>query len=437
MNAERLLSLLAGGRPAFQPLDQPAVAEAELLSWIVQATEMARASSRRQLRNQFRRVLGDGEEELGGASKRAPTLLGYVGSRQVLEPHALCPTAEDSGFSAFAERVSRTCLGEGFAVTIPWLNGASWPAQRQLMRLAAPVLQEAGMRSARFNAFFGDYRMTPFGPHLDAHHAHVFQFVIAGERRLLVWHLGELVEALGAQRLSEILENQVDAQRHLPPPTVLEGTPGGVFYWPGETVHAVQADGPSLALSLVFERAPWDVGACLGELLERRARAVGMPPAEVVETPDSAQLGDWWHHLLAQLGERDTSEELARLSARELLRARTGRILEAVPEPRDFAIDVHDHLHSRLVPGFPIACARVAGGLVIAANGHSAYWSDADTAGDVERLIGFLNRCDGFPVAQLCREYVRDGGLDNDDIRALLGFLGSVTALEHANPSDR
>lgn len=174
----------------------------------------------------------------------------YRAGGLVLDPTPYLPTAAHESFEQWiADAGAR--LGGEFGMQAPGIECASWDALDRLQALLAPTLALTGPRTYRFNAFLGDYRRTPFGFHVDPHQEAVFQVVLTGRRKGYFW------EGL---TLSDDDAAWVEDSNGLTPPTrepelVVDLEPGDLVFWPGTHVHGFEAEGPSLALSIVIDRA--------------------------------------------------------------------------------------------------------------------------------------------------------------------------------------
>lgn len=174
----------------------------------------------------------------------------YRDGGAILDPTPFLP-APDATFESWIE-TTRQALGGEFGLQAPCIECANWDAMERLRSLLAPILSVTGPRSYRYNVFAGDYRLTPFGVHLDPHQEAVFQVVLAGRRRGLFWEGLALSEEHDAAWIEDSNQLQTPAR---PPDVVLDLEPGDVVFWPGTQVHGFEADGPSLALSIVVDRA--------------------------------------------------------------------------------------------------------------------------------------------------------------------------------------
>lgn len=174
----------------------------------------------------------------------------YANGAALLGPSPFLPSGGHATFEEWIADV-RERLGGDFGMQAPGLECATWDALGKLQALLAPILAITGPRSYRFNAFAGDYRRTPFGFHVDPHQEAVFQVALIGNRRGKFWE-GLTLSDDDASWVED--SNGLHAPSREPESTV-DVEPGDIVFWPGTHVHGFECDGPSLALSIVVDRA--------------------------------------------------------------------------------------------------------------------------------------------------------------------------------------
>jgi hypothetical protein len=174
----------------------------------------------------------------------------YRSGGSLLDPAPYLPVGDES-FEAWVERAGEA-LGGAFGLQAPCIECASWDALERLRTLLAPILAITGPRSFRYNVFAGDYRRTPFGYHVDPHQEAVFQVVLRGRRRARFWEGLALSEDQDDAWLEDSNRLQEPGRE---PDAVFDLEPGDIVFWPGTQVHGMDVDGPSLALSIVIDRA--------------------------------------------------------------------------------------------------------------------------------------------------------------------------------------
>lgn len=223
---------------------------AEVFDWVKQVHNPQRANVARDkliaLKTGWGLSPSEGFDPSGPEPGRSAEI--YREGGALLAPAPFLPSSDDT-FDSWVER-TRASLGGAFGMQAPCIECASWDAMERLRCLLAPILAVTGPRSYRYNVFAGDYRLTPFGYHVDPHQEAVFQVVLSGRRRGLFWE----GLALSEHEDSAWVE---DASRKpgRPPEVSLELEPGDICFWPGTQVHAFETGGPSLALSIVIDRA--------------------------------------------------------------------------------------------------------------------------------------------------------------------------------------
>lgn len=201
----------------------------------------------------------------------------YRDGGMIMDPTPFLPGPEHADFEAWVA-ATRGALGGDFGLQAPGLECASWDALHRLQGLLGPTLAQTGPRPYRFNAFAGDYRRTPFGFHVDPHHEGVFQLVLHGRRQGRFWE--GLV--LGDDDASWIEDSNDRFAPPREPDVVFDLEPGDLVFWPGTHVHGFDTHGPSLALSIVIDRAsPRDRAQVIADLEVRSgAGKSALPPVD-------------------------------------------------------------------------------------------------------------------------------------------------------------
>ena len=93
--------------------------------------------------------------------------------------------------------------------------------------------------------------MTPFGFHVDPHQEAVFQYVVHGQRSAMFWEGLTLTnsDARWVEDANGLATPRKQAELQF------ELEPGDIVFWPGTHVHGFAPKGPSMALSMVIDRA--------------------------------------------------------------------------------------------------------------------------------------------------------------------------------------
>ena len=248
--ADAMLPAFDQGEPAVMRAVGPLFEPAEVFEWIKQAHPPARANTAHDKIVALKRSWGMSPDDPHGPGPEPgrPAEI-YRGGGLVLDASVFLPTAEHATFEDWVEDAGARLGGE-FCMQAPGLECASWDALERLQTLLQPVLSLTGPRTYRFNAFVGDYRRTPFGFHLDPHQEGVFQYVLTGHRRGLFWE-GLTLSHDDADWVEDT--NGLVAPRR-EPDQVIELDPGDLVFWPGTHLHGFEAEGPSMALSMVIDR---------------------------------------------------------------------------------------------------------------------------------------------------------------------------------------
>lgn len=292
----------------------------------------------------------------------------YRQGAALLDPSPFVPQPEHDTFAQWVE-ATRSALGGAFGMQAPALQCASFDALERLHTLLGPVLDTTGPRSYRYNAFLGDYRRTPFGFHVDPHQEAVFQFAITGARRGLFWE-GLTLSPADAAWVEDSNGRTVPARE---PEVVLDLQPGDLVFWPGTHVHGFEAEGPTLALSMVVDRA----------------------------------------------SPRSQAEVAATLSCHSV----GGKT--ALPAVTD-AQPPQGTVHRR--PGFAIHYERCDDALVVGVCGRTFVWPDRNSVAAAVRLFERLNAGDEHDVAELVRACT-DEWLTGEEVVEALAMLRSLGAL--------
>ncbi|MEM6292246.1 MAG: hypothetical protein AAGA54_13305 [Myxococcota bacterium] len=246
---DAMLELFEDSVPAVLQGVPAAFSTDEVFDWVRTVHTPAQCSPAASKIDAVKRSWGLSPDGLAEADGPPRPIELYRGGGVLLDPSPFVPTSEHDDLGAWIEAV-RPSLGEDFGVMAPHLERASWDALERLQTLLGPTLGRTGSRSYRYNAFFGDYRRTPFGFHLDPHQECVFQFVLSGTRRASFWE-GLF---LGREDTGWIEDPNGRATPTRRPDMVVDLEPGDLVFWPGTHVHGFETDGPSMALSLVIDR---------------------------------------------------------------------------------------------------------------------------------------------------------------------------------------
>ena len=340
--AEQLARLAAAGEPASIHLGPDLFTEAEVFDWIARAHPVEHEHVATQKLAALHRSWGlqPPPEPRAADPGRPAELFGPGGQILDASPHLPSP---GETFSGWVDRV-RAALGR-FGMMAPGLECASWDALHRLQTLLHPLLQITGPRTYRFNAFLGDYPRTPFGYHVDPHQELVFQFVLTGTRTARFWDGLSLTP-----RDADWLESPTATPRR-PPDVELSLSPGDLVFWPGTAVHGMEPDGPSMALSMVIDRA------------SPRTRAA------VIESLECATAGG-------------------------------KAALPAMDE--DASIDLTDVLERR--SPFPIRYERFDDTLIVGVCGRTFDWPDPRSATDAMALLDRLESPPAISVAELVEQ---------------------------------
>jgi len=367
--AAKLFELFDEGVPAvLRGCENPFSTE-EVFDWIRTVHPPARCRPAHEKIDAVKRSWGLSPDALdapaAGGQDRPLEL--YRDGAMLLDASPFVPTADHDSFEAWVE-ASRAQLGTNFGAMAPNIEAASWSALERLQALLSPILQRTGSRTYRYNAFFGDYRRTPFGYHLDPHQECVFQFVLHGKRRASFWE-GLTLNQDDAAWLEDTNQRSTPPRRA---ELVVDLEPGDIVFWPGTHVHGFDIEGPSMALSLVIDRAS------------------PRPRHEVVSALEVATA-------FGRVGLPNVDDDVQVAPEQTLVRRPHGRL----------AFEFHDD------------------DLLIGVCGRTFVWPDRTSEGAAARLLEALQTRTSVSANELSREF-GDKHLGKDDVLGLLSMLAGL-----------
>lgn len=288
------------------------VPESEAFGWLLEAAAWARARN--------------------GAPAPAdqPQILLYVGDGQIeTDVLPLLPARSDGDAAGYAARVTRMLGGQAFglqivrAQTIPGVFDVAGTFFRAFYE------QQGFGGTSVANLFFGTYRETPFGVHLDPELVHSFQLMLDGEKEFLFWPDAAVA---ADPELGRIRYSKVYASVRSMADRVGVG-PGDVVYWPQRTWHVAEGRSPyHFGLTLAYSDAhrPY-LSTMFAEAAGRHVPPVpfglsdGAPDPEVLRT----SLRHFARRLLG-----DDGQALARDVAAMWLRMQTSLAFWEMPPDR-------------------------------------------------------------------------------------------------------
>lgn len=155
----------------------------------------------------------------------------------------LLPQRQDRNIEGYCQRMSAR---ETFFFQLPRLqlfHPAIWPRVARLCRTLHSLIGTPGLMSWT-DAYFGRYRSTPFGVHLDG--ASNFTFGVTGYKTFYLWEPDYYRQHMAARSVHDFAEFIPAAQK-------LTVGPGEVIYWPGRFYHVAVPDGQfSVTMNLAF-----------------------------------------------------------------------------------------------------------------------------------------------------------------------------------------
>ena len=333
-------------------------------------------------------------------------LLGYRGDATLVDASRYLPKSEHETFAAYTAYLDE--LGPPLGFQSPGIEAICPELCVGLRTLVKSFLCSAPLRRAYLNVFFGNYRSTPFGVHVDAHHEHVFHLVLSGSKTLWAWNAFDLALL---DDPAAVLGTSPPNCNYPVPPTRLTARPGEVLYWPGHYAHCMVTDGPSMGVSLVLQPPEPDPEQALLSigLAERRAGAA----------------------LCLKPRGTDAARTLDDAVAVAALRCRSiGGLIHVGPR-RALGPDgeVEGILEPLIDPDFPIATLELSDGrLAVAMNGLSFEWNDPASVADLRRMLDEVNRMPPRPARELYARFVT-ARLQASDVTAVLRFCTAAAAV--------
>jgi hypothetical protein len=150
------------------------------------------------------------------------------------------PGPNDHTLDACIQRIERTWEGDWFAYVtdVHQYEGAVW--ERALDVLLPAVRNNGGLPAGgfRIEGFFGKYRSTPTGIHLDS--SDNFSFIVRGPKRLVFWpreRFQPRVQSPDPRAPAQELALTRRYEDHLSDAIILDGEVGDVIYWPRDYWH--------------------------------------------------------------------------------------------------------------------------------------------------------------------------------------------------------
>lgn len=155
----------------------------------------------------------------------------------------LLPQREDRTIEGYSQRMSDH---DTFFFQLPKVqlfHPAIWPRVARVCRTLHSLTGTPGLMSWT-DAYFGRYRSTPFGVHLDG--ASNFTFGVSGYKTFYLWEPDYFRQHMAARSAHDFADFIPDALK-------LTVGPGEVIYWPSRFYHVAVPDGQfSVTMNLAF-----------------------------------------------------------------------------------------------------------------------------------------------------------------------------------------
>lgn len=415
-DAELLAALARRGAPQVARLSHSPFDEGMLFEIIRRAGALQRRHSRRKylvglerLLQRFPEAARSPDWSCGpGTSKPGQSFefIGYRDGATLIDASPYLPSDAHASFAAYTAYLEG--LGASLGFQAPGIEALSQDLAVGLRFLIKRLIKPSELRKSYLNAFFGNYRSTPFGVHVDPHHEHAFHLVLSGSKELWCWDAFELAKLAEP---SQVLGGVPPSGDYPLQPLRLATGPGQVVYWPGHFAHSMVTQGPSLGVSIVLE--PPEASP------EQAFLSIGLADCQ-----DTAALR---LRSVARVAPRGIDDAIA--IARARCRSIGGLIGVGPLTELDAAGCVSGTVESRIDPEFPIEVLDLSDGeLAVIANGHHFEWNDPASAHDLRRLLDYLNGFTSSSVSQLLERFV-SARLAQSDVLALLRFCAAAAAI--------
>lgn len=156
----------------------------------------------------------------------------------------LGPKPQDKSFEIFFQRINNHQAG----INIHNLDSAMPELAKRVKDFPIQLNKVHGSPTPTrwvLDTFFGNYKSTPFGIHIDP--ASVFSFILEGNRTYATWQLDYFKKndpALGTPNMKLI-------EQHLKNAELFNAKSGDIFYWPSNRWHIALSDGnPSIVAQI-------------------------------------------------------------------------------------------------------------------------------------------------------------------------------------------
>lgn len=218
-------------------------AEQEVLQWVIEGTRDLdhTGASRSHPKLNFRFFIENEQDADFPATNRAH------------DPRPFLPTHEDRSLGDYTDRVMQLTGGRRFGLVANGLQAVSASLCERMRDFLFEYQRLNGIHSMpAATVFIGNYHRTPFGAHLDTGCLDLFQFIVAGRKRIRFWS-GDQLEGNPALRRA-LLRSPHDYGSSMPLSSALDGAAGEVLYWPGSTWHVAEAldDAPQMGITLAL-----------------------------------------------------------------------------------------------------------------------------------------------------------------------------------------
>lgn len=169
------------------------------------------------------------------------------------DPRPFLPTEDDRTLAGYTERVMQLTGGRRFGLVANGLQAVSPELCERMREFLFEYQRMNGIQSTpNATIFMGNYRRTPFGAHLDTGCLDLWQFIVAGRKRIRFWSGEQLTGNPELKRA--LLRSPHDYRSSMRLSSALDGAAGEVLYWPGPTWHVAEAldDDPQMAITLAL-----------------------------------------------------------------------------------------------------------------------------------------------------------------------------------------
>jgi hypothetical protein len=155
------------------------------------------------------------------------------------------PSADDRSLEAFEQRIADRWPKDWYLYLSDGVQGYDGGIWERAIEVIRPALKREGGLPAggmMLDLFYGKYRSTPTGIHLDS--SDNLAFIVRGPKRLLFWPPERFAVKFASPPINPSHQQALTGRwaEHLGDATVIDAEAGDVIYWPKEFWHISTSD---------------------------------------------------------------------------------------------------------------------------------------------------------------------------------------------------